>query len=270
MENSLTPRPPGGSGWGADSHTPGGRSPAHPPAEGRRGRLWRRGPERTWAQVVGARRRVKRRGPPGSPPQGPKPQGRSAVAALCRRWPPSQECPSARGPARRGRTAPSCRQCLLPPPPPPHPAARSALFLLQLRWLTPNPHPLGPGRQRKAAPSPPSAGWAGPWRARGCGEGGRARDACAATALQRRPRPLRSGAEGPAPTQAAGCGPRVNELDFGSFEGGGLLCTLSTRGTHSLARSQTHAHRPQNSCFPQRGGWGRGRSRGCTDNGEKK
>lgn len=65
-------------------------------------------------------------------------------------------------------------------------------------------------------------------------------------ALQRRQCPPCSRA-GPCPHPAQSGGPRVNELDFGGLEAGGLSCTLSARAhtyarthTHSLAHSHTH------------------------------
>lgn len=183
MENSLTPRPPRGPGWGADSRTRGGRGPPSPRIEERRGRLRRRGPERTWAQVVGARRRGQGGGVHrGLPSAGRCPGAASQKqrAALLRGLPPSLGVPHARGPAHSWRTRPSCRCCRrrrrLPLPLPPPPAAGSALLLRQPRWLAPNPHPHPgvPGPRGKRPPPRPSVGWAGPRRAPGCGAGARA------------------------------------------------------------------------------------------------
>lgn len=180
MENSLTPRPPRGPGWGADSRTRGGRGPPSARTAARRGRLRRRGPERTWAQVVGARpcgegggvlRGLPHAGRcPGAASQKPR-------AALLRGLPPSLGVPHARGPAQSWRTRPSCRHRRLPLPPPPPPAAGSALLLRQPRWLAPNPHPHPgvPGARGKRPPPRPGGGWAGPRRAPGL-RGGRARE----------------------------------------------------------------------------------------------
>ncbi|XP_073662218.1 uncharacterized protein [Tursiops truncatus] len=260
MENSLTPRPPRGPGWGADSRTPGGRGPQCPPAEGRRGR---RGPERTWSQVVGARRRGWGRGPPGSPLRRPASRGSSAeaarLAAVCR---PPWRCPvhvaslGAGGPGRAAAAATasgasssysSSSRGLLRSFPPAAPLARPQ-----------SPPPRGPGRRRKTAPAPPGCkqgGAAARPGLRGGRAGGRARErgACAAPALQRRPRPPSSRAK-PRPHPAASRGPRVNELDFGYLEAGGLPCTLSARARahghwHTQTHTLTYTPRPPNSGF---------------------
>lgn len=218
---------------------------------------------RSW----GARARMRGRDRRGLPRAGLRfgaaPQRRRA--ALRRGLPPSPGVPHARGPARSGRTGPSRRRRLLLFPPPPPSAARSALLRLQPRWLSPNlhpptPHPRGPGRRQKAPPSPPRCKLGGAAARRGL-RGGRARareraserGACAATALQRLPRPLLSGAEGPSPTRVASCRPRVNELDLESFEGRGFPCTPSIHA-HSPWRARRGAHTqrpPPNSVFRQ-------------------
>nr|XP_044613006.1 translation initiation factor IF-2-like isoform X2 [Equus asinus] len=249
MENSLTPRPPRGPGWGADSRTRGGRGPPSPPAAGRRGRPKRRGPERTWAQVVGARQR--REGAGGSPARARDPRqlhrsGAQGFAAVCR---PPWGCPvhvaslGAGGPGPAAAAA-SCslllRLLLLLPgllhsPPPAAPLAGSQ---------SPPPGARGAGG-RRLPPAGVQQGWA---EARqGCGAVGRALDrgACVATALQRRPRPPRSRARAPPPPHRAERQARVNELDFGYLERGGLPCTLSTR-----AHRHTHTPPPK-SGFPQ-------------------
>lgn len=249
MENSLTPRPPRGPGWGADSRTRGGRGPPSPPAAGRRGRPKRRGLERTWAQVVGARQR--REGAGGSPARARDPRqlhrsGAQGFAAVCR---PPWGCPvhvaslGAGGPGPAAAAA-SCslllRLLLLLPgllhsPPPAAPLAGSQ---------SPPPGARGAGGKR-LPPAGVQQGWA---EARqGCGAVGRALDrgACAATALQRRPRPPRSRARAPPPPHRAERQARVNELDFGYLERGGLPCTLSTR-----AHRHTHTPPPK-SGFPQ-------------------
>lgn len=212
MENSLTPRPPRGPGWGADSRTRGGRGPPSPPAEGRRGRPRRRGPERTSAQVVGERWRGRGAGSSGVSPARARAPGqlRSSsaprFAAVCRppggapcTWPRSEQEDRAEQ-----------------PPPPPAPSSFSSSSRGPLRSPPPaaplarsqSPPPGARGAGGKRLPPRRGAGRAGRRRARSCGAGGRARErgACAATALQRRPRLPRSRAEGPAPTPASSRG----------------------------------------------------------------
>ena len=219
MENSLTPRPPRGPGWGADSRTPGGRGPQRPPAEGRRGRPGRRGPERTWAQVVGARRRGWGRGPPGSPLRRPASRGSSAeaarLAAVCRlpwRCPVHVASLGAGGPGRAAAAAASgasssyssSSRGLLRSFPPAAPLARSQ--------SPPPPGARGPGRRWKAAPAPPGCrqgGAAARPGLRGGRAGGRARASGMRVPLQpcRGGRARQAPARSPAPTPPRAAGP---------------------------------------------------------------
>ncbi|XP_077918308.1 uncharacterized protein LOC144378798 [Halichoerus grypus] len=229
------------------------------------------------------------RGPPGSPQREPAPRGSSAEAArrASPRFAALPGVPRARGLARSGRIGPSCRRrLLLPPPSPPPPAARSALLLLQPRWLAPNPHPPGPGAPAESGSLP-----AGVQAGRGGGAPEAAGRAGARASGVRVPlQPCRGGRAGLAPARRApppprrrAAGSRVNELDFGYLEGGDLPCTLSVRArgrarvhthththTHTLTHTHTHHSPPPKFRFSARGGWGRGGSKGCPDNGERK
>ncbi|XP_026961682.1 spidroin-2-like [Sagmatias obliquidens] len=214
MENSLTPRPPRGPGWGADSRTPGGRGPQCPPAEGRRGR---RGPERTWSQVVGARRRGWGRGPPGSPLRRPASRGSSAeaarLAAVCR---PPWRCPvhvaslGAGGPGRAAAAATasgasssysSSYRGLLRSFPPAAPLA--------LPQSLPPPGARGAGGKR--LPPRLGASRVGPRRARGCGAGGRVGAHASGVRVPLQPckggRARQAPARSPAPTPPPAAGP---------------------------------------------------------------
>ncbi|XP_070446343.1 uncharacterized protein [Equus przewalskii] len=226
-----------------------GRARSAKPAGCREGgRPKRRGPERTWAQVVGARQR--REGAGGSPARARAPRqlhrsGAQGFAAVCR---PPWGCPvhvaslgaGGLGPAAAAASCSLLLRLLLLPsllhsPPPAAPLAGSQ---------SPPPGARGAGGKRL----PPAGVQQGGAEARqGCGAVGRALDrgACAATALQRRPRPPRSRARAPPPPHRAERQARVNELDFGYLERGGLPCTLSTR-----AHRHTHTPPPK-SGFPQ-------------------
>lgn len=179
MENSLTPWPPWGPGWGADSHTPGGRGPPNPPPERRRGRLGGGGLSELGLKKLGRARAYRggvRRGlPRGDPRPGAAP--RKQRVALRRGLPPSLGCPVHVAQLGVGRTGPSRSRRRLPllflpsrgplrSLPPATPLARSQ---------SPPPKSRSRGAGGKRLSPRRGAGWAGPRRALSCGAGGGAR-----------------------------------------------------------------------------------------------